>query len=357
MRFSARTTPPRLSNGETSTMVDIISPRLDNPAKHQPRGWMRTSNLAGALSDTRALSEWEQRVMLTGFRERPDLYAELSVLTPDADGKLPKGELDKILVRAKTAGKGDAASIQGTAQHKVLETRLLTGELIGTPAMRAYQLALETLLREHHLVLKSELTERIVVNDEVKCAGRFDAALTDRLTGLLHIADLKTKQGAFWSLLEPRAQLAIYANATAMWDAKGASYVDMPAFDRAIGIVMHIPQGGPTWDAESASYTDMPELLNMDLAKGWRTALRAYEIVCDRSEARSTAALRDAVRPHPGLPTVERYARLLMTVDTPADGSALIAEITGRGMWCGELEQCARDRADQIRANMREIAS
>ena len=293
-------------------------------AAHFPRGFMRTSNLISAYVDTRALSIWEQAKMLRGLRARPDLYADLTTCDLDEQGDLSYGDARRIAEAAARHGGADSAAEQGTAQHKVLETRLRTGKLVGTYAMQDAQLALEALLKTHLLQPAPEYAERIVVNTHVKCAGRFDVPLWDMQPGSdrqgprgILMADLKTKKKAFWSVLEQRAQLAVYARADAMWDEAQQCYVTPPPFDLDEGILMHLPQGG-----------GVAQLLRMDLRKGWATACRAREIVDDRAESKSAPMLRDIVRIPPAPTGYAYWSARLALVSSLAEGSEVM---TGAG--------------------------
>jgi hypothetical protein len=296
-------------------------------ARHFPRGFMRTTNLISAYSDTRALSVWEQSKMLRGLRARPDLYAELSVADRDENGDLTYRESRRIAEAALRAGGADAAALQGVAQHRVLEHRLLTGELIGTPEMQDGQLALEALLKAHLLKPAAEYAERTVVNTHLKCAGRFDVPLWDvgayaEKGERLLMADLKTKKKQFWSVLEQRAQLAVYARADAMWDEELQCYVTPPPFDLDEGVIMHLPQRQEDLPEEMRTSV---QLIRADLRKGWATACRAREVVDDRAEAKSAPMLRDIImRPAP-FTTLAQFAARLALVDSLPEGSEVLS--------------------------------
>lgn len=314
-------------------------PRLDDPSRHQPRGWMRTSNLIGAYSETRALHEWEVEVACRGLIVSPELYEKLCVMPEDAT----RNDFLAWFEECKTAAKANAAAVRGTARHNMMEGWLLTGREAGTPSMLLQLAELKRALLQHLLTPVRELTERIIVNDELQCAGRFDCALSDLQNGKLLMADLKTKRRQFWTLLEVRAQLAVYARATCMWDPQGQHYTDMPPFDPDEGVIIHMPQDGQL-DEQGRPGPPVVHLMNADLRKGWRTALRAREVVDDRAEAKSKATLDGCLRPHPGITFVEAYARRFASVGSLAEGSALVREIqhlTGSLTMPPELNQAA----------------
>lgn len=290
-------------------------------AKPFPRGFMRTSNLVGAYSELRALMIWSQHRVLEGMIERPDLYADLSVLPRDEEGKIPYRDGQRITEAALSAAKADRWSVIGTAYHKALEIRLTTGALVGTREIRDGILALEAHMRACLLRPAPALTERVVVNTKVMCAGRFDVPVYDLAgeTPVLKMADLKTKRKQFWSVLEVRAQLAVYANADAMWDDALGCYVQPPAFDPTEGIILHLPQGGGPL-----------ELLRMDLVAGWRTALRAREVVDDRASAKSAPYLRSLTISPAVLDTVHAACARLALVESLTEGSEVWHQIPER---------------------------
>lgn len=285
-------------------------------AKHFPRGYMRMTNLTGALSETRALNIWEQKKMLRGMRERHDIFAQL--LTADLDDEGDIIGHQKIVDLALRQAKADEASVIGTAYHKVLEHHLRTGQWIGTPLMISETQKLLRMLSDHLLVPVREYAERIVVNTTLKTAGRFDVPVHSMLTGRLLMADLKTKRKKFWTVMEQRAQLAGYAYADAMWDEQLQCYVKPPGFDKTEGIIFHVPQ----------SRTDESppiSLLRMDLEKGWRTAQLAREIVDMRAEAKSAPMLREIEMEPPAYASAEHWEARLRLVTSLAEGSVILA--------------------------------
>lgn len=310
----------RIYNGRY-WLPDVTDPLAWAPgsygAAHMPRGYMRTSNLIGAYSELRALMHWEQEMIMLGFDARPDILAQLSVLPRTEEGRLAHKDARSIAEQALQAAKSDQWSIIGTAYHKALEIRLTTGQLVGTAEIRDGILALEAHMRNALLVPEPSLAERIVVNAKTKTAGRFDVPVWDYRDGpkVLRMADLKTKRKQFWSVLEQRAQLAVYANSDGMWDERLCCYVPVPKFDLSWGVILHVPQGGGAID-----------LLWMDLAKGWATALRAREVVDDRAESKSAPMLRGLSVCAIPLDTREAVLRRLSLVQTLEEGSAVLAQ-------------------------------
>lgn len=321
-------------------------PGYDGP--HRPKGWMRMSNVISAYVDQKALQEWQDEQALRGFAAFPHLYERLTVM----DSEAPRWKWVRLAEDARALAGANIASERGTARHDMLETWLTTGREQGTTQMLAQLEEVRLAFRDHLFRPVPELTERVIVNEEVQAAGRFDGGVVDLQTGELLVDDLKSKRRQFWTMLEVRAQLAGYARATAMWDADRLCYVDPPRFSQERGVVIHMPVDGNP-DEESPDFGKPCVLLmDADLEKGWVTAKRAFEVVKDRAEAKSVGALR-CVRQLPALSDVERYAVLLAAVETPAEGSALVQEILGRDLWCAELEQVARESVERMMSETR----
>lgn len=306
--------------------------------KHQPWGWMRMSNVIGAYSDQRALQLWQDEMALRGFAERHDLYERLCVMPADAS----REKWVALAEEARIAAKANAPAARGTARHDMLETWLTQSRAVGTVSMKLQLTEIITAFNDHLLRPVPELTERIIVNEQIQAAGRFDGAVIDLQTGELLIDDLKTKRRQFWTMLEVRAQLAGYTHATAMWCPRTLCYVDPPRFSQDIGIVVHLPVDG------DENGKPVVHLLDADLRKGWKTARRAYNVVKDRSEAKSAQGLA-CKRIPPKLTDVERYALLLAAVETPAEGSKLLAEISAKvGTVPLELQEVAEQSAMRL---------
>jgi hypothetical protein len=311
-------------------------------ARPFPRGYMRTSNLIGAYSELRGLMMWEEKQILIGLLERPDLYAALSVLPRDKEGQFSYPDSMSITQQAMSAAKADRWSVMGTAYHKALEVRLTSGQLIGTPEIRDGILALEGMLRAALLKPVPSLAERIVVNNTVRVAGRFDVPVMDMRepTEVLRMADLKTKRKRFWSVLEQRAQLAVYAYADAMWDPERMCYVPLPNFDLREGVILHLPQGGGPLD-----------LLRMDLIAGWTTARRAREVVDDRAQAKSEPYLRTLRIPPILLDTPHAVRARFALCETLEEGSAVLMQVKPDVIPLAELDDIVRHTIDRIREN------
>lgn len=288
-------------------------------------GWMRVTTLVKAIAEARALDLWHQRELLKGLAAREDLYdlvcATVSTVKDPGDLRAALEDLaTKILLAAGT----DSGANRGTAFHGFAEAQ---DQGLMHFARRKWHGRLTNYssgLAAHRLQVIPEYIERRVVILEYGAAGTLDRVLLDQTSGLLVIGDLKT-QKSFWTWLEIAAQLAAYARADAMWDRSAKRYVDMPEVSQEEAVVAWAP-------ADHPEIPDSVDFFTVDLEKGRRALRVCQEAIQLRSEARSSKQTWGVLRPMPELSTVESYAARLETVETPAEGSALWAEITARGL-------------------------
>lgn len=261
-----------------------------------PRGLMRVTNLVGAITDTRALSRWEQEQTLIGLVRDPSLYELLVIKVhqwtqagvdfsslrdhPDVREELIGTPFNShshersIIGRAKHAAGANLKRELGNNRHAAWETRGTTGELIGTQEIRDQIVSVEALLAAAGLRVIPMLCERVVRNTVVNAVGKFDNVLEEVSTGRLLMADLKTKQRDFFSWLEIDAQLATYARSE--WMLSGQTYEHGPLqyVDLAEGVVLHAPSDGAP-----------PFLRRADLARGWGIAQLCRQVLDERSYA------------------------------------------------------------------------
>lgn len=277
-----------------------------------PYGIQSCTNLAGAISDTRMLGDWEVERDQIGLGLRPDLAERLAFITAraraagvdfnnlrDSDaGRQYKAELKLIRAEAKDAAGANVFTVQGTNRHDAWEERGKSGLLFGSGQVGEQIERMEALLERKGLRRVPGLQERTIRNVALRAAGRFDDVLqTTRdiewrdgvmLKGMLLMADLKTKRRPFWSMQEVCIQLAVYASAEYMLHEDGRSYADGPlhGVSQEWGVVMRMPSDGGE-----------PELIRANLTRGLADA-RLARAVCDsRSEGKSKATLNEAVWP------------------------------------------------------------
>lgn len=289
-----------------------------------PRGVQSATNLAGAIVESRELGIWERERTQLGLAMRPDLVERMTfavrqvqgsrtALPPAADGSVAwtepldltspgtrladaapglKIELGLIHDEAKRTAGGDAASRQGTNRHDVWEERAKSSRLLGTPEINEQVEKLEALLAANHLRRVPGLQERTVRNVALRAAGRFDDVLKDVRTGELYMADLKTRRRKFYSMLEVRIQLAVYATAEWMLMTPPNPLTPDPWYtlgpkhhvSQQWGIVLRMPADGGD-----------PELVRVNIEKGFEHAMLARQVVDARAEAKSVKAFGEAV--------------------------------------------------------------
>lgn len=291
-----------------------------------PRGVQSATNLAGAISESRALGIWERERSQLGLALRSDLYEQLSLLVNTSvrlngvdlrkklreQGKPGQALIDGLAAiheEAREACGANAAAIEGTNRHDVWELKGATGQLFGTPSINAQLTELEQLLQRSGLERVPGLQERVVRHVELNCAGRFDDVLRATRAinfpvattveghevvsaqsipmGTLLMADLKTKRTPFFSLLEQRIQLAVYATAELLLD--GEAYVVGPRskVHQQWGVILHMPADGER---------EM-RLMRVNLQRGLELAQLARRVCDARSESKSVAAFGEAMWP------------------------------------------------------------
>jgi hypothetical protein len=306
-----------------------------------PRGVQSATNLAGSIVESRMLGIWERERTQIGLALRPDLVErltflihkaqmdqfierdetgavndqrlDLSRLNDSAAGKAIKAELDLIHKEAKQAAGGNLAAQRGTNRHDAWEARGVTGRLFGTPEVNEQIEQLEKLLEQKGLERVPGLHERTVRNVALRAAGRFDDVLrTTREihamggrgcdshgncipAGTLLMSDLKTKQRSYYSWLEVRIQLAVYATAEWMLDIEHADQF-VPYRPYVPGPKHHVNQdwGVILWAPSSGA---PPQLKRANLRKGWAHAELARAVCDARSEAGNVAAHQEAEWP------------------------------------------------------------
>lgn len=308
---------------------------------HKPNGWQRVSNLVSAYSDQFALRMWEIEQTLRGVAMDKALYTELL----DTDlAAMPKDErkrwVEGFVERCKGVAGGAEGSRYGNHRHTVIEELHAGLPMAGQPADVRRQASLyASALVRHGLRAVPGMQERRVLVEELEVVGTLDNIVTQEPGAAgrdLMVADLKT-QKRFWTFLEIAAQLATYAHGDAMWDPETGTWQDMPTVRQDVALVLWMPRVHPSGEPAVDVY-------EVDIAAGWETAKHAYKIVKDRSAAKK----RGWLRPAPPVTETERYAALFASVDSAAEGRALVAEVRQKGLWGPVLADCATAARDRL---------
>lgn len=328
------------AESRVSTRSEIITggryrlPNLDGSPRKG--GWQRVTNLVGAFSDQYGLRMWEIEQGLRGVAWDHTLYTEMvDSFAQEMDKDTRRAWVSDFLERAKDSAKANAGRDFGNHRHAVVELHH-AGLPLGVQnslSRRHVKLYADALVR-HRLQAMPGMQERRVLVESLEACGTLDNILTDMVTGLLHIGDLKT-QKRFWTWLEIAAQEACYANADAIWDAEAGCWVEMPKVSRDVGMVLWMPREHPSGEPQVDIY-------EVDIKAGWETAKLAYRVVKDRAAGKRARNPRGWLRPAPPMTDLERYAALFAGVDSMAEGRSLVAEARRKGVWCTELADCAR---------------
>ena len=352
-------------------------------------GWTRATNLASSISDTKALGDWEQRMVLLGMREALrhvvgsstlDLlladHPVRELLELDVDNLEPgelRGALMSLAETFKTLAKSELGATRGNLAHKMVEHHHAGLPMAGIPQEVLDKLPhYVTRLEVHKLEPIPGMQERQVMVEELNGVGTLDNILRDltmaqepcfelELGGMCtkhhrhisrcgftypalspwtdtcpdFIGDLKT-QKRFWSWLEIAAQLAFYAHGDAMWDPKAGAWVDMPPVNQERALVAWMP-----WEAEEGA--SPVEMYEVNLLEGWETLKLAHQVHARRAAAKRKSEAWGWLRTPPRAGIVEAYAKRLHEAVTRADASAIYAEASGVGVWGPELEQVAAE--------------
>lgn len=321
---------------------------LPDPYEGHERAWTRASTLARAMADEYNLTGWKLRMVALGIARNADLSAgilALSDINEGDDKKTARTLVDKAMERAESS----VGANMGTAFHNFTH-RLDRGESLASLRAPA---EIETDLIEYQATLKRyglgvvpDLVERIVVCPELGAAGTFDRILTQHPGPFspfpLTVGDLKTGKSVEWSWLEWAIQLAIYANATHMWDPATQSYTPMPprdVLDRDRALIIHLPvsKRGPDGKRLPAVGT----VYGVNLIEGWEAAHLAERVRVMRNNGKGYGWSINPVNPE----------ALLIYRVSQADGPELARlwdRHQPRGEWTDAVAHAAAERVARL---------
>jgi hypothetical protein len=247
---------------------------MPHPETGIKQGWTRPSTLAKTLSDTYHLQRWGERMAVKGIANRTDLYA-LAAATPLDD----KDTLNRVAKEAKDAATAGAGANFGTATHSFTES-YDRGEQPTPPEPWNRDLdAYAGMLRDHGLGVYPHWIERMVCTPAAGTVGTFDRIY--RYQDKLVIGDIKTAKQIEFGWLDISIQLAIYANATHIWEPELNAWDPMPELDKKKALVVHILVG-----------TRKCELWEIDIESGWEATQIALDVRAWRSRKDLAARCR-----------------------------------------------------------------
>lgn len=256
--------------------------------------WTRATTFAKSISDTYTLSAWSQRMAVKGLASRADL-----VLAAAACPVTDKGTLDSIVEQAKDAAAARASANLGTAMHNLTQDSdegILAGKRwLELPEsaqrdLRAYR----ALLAEHGIEMMPGYIEKTIVNDTFGIAGTFDRIVMYR--GRPTVLDLKTGRDLQYGWNEIGIQLALYANADAIYDWDQEVFLPMPeGLDTSTGLVIHLPVGRGVAELYEVSLTAAWAACQLchDVRK-WRSTRKLATLVTVAAPNTPGAAVQDA---------------------------------------------------------------
>lgn len=236
------------------------------PEGGKPIGYTRATTVAKALDDQSSLINWRSRMTAVGLAQRPDLLALVTTAGDD------KRRLDELCDKAAEHGGATIRRDLGSAVHSMLEQRILNPDVTLPEPHRTDVNAILQALAEHGLSIVAGMTEQMIVLDELKIAGTVDLVVEDR-NGRRYIADLKTGATVAFGASSWALQLAIYANADAIYrqgpavDGSDDVRIEMPDVNRNIAFIVHCQPG--------SGHADLHQL---DIAAGWEMLPRAVEV-------------------------------------------------------------------------------
>lgn len=209
---------------------------MPHPETGEWQSWTRATTFAKYPSDTFLLDRWGLRLALKGLVSRPDLMAMVAATSLE-----DKGKLNDLGDQCKEAMASSARARLGTALHKFTEDTD-RGEGITAPhPWRDDVLAYVKKLEEKKVEILPEYIELTCVLPNVGVAGTFDRIVRHR--GELVIGDLKTGDDLSYGWGEIATQLAIYANATHIFDWDTLELRPMPEVSKTRALIFHLPVG------------------------------------------------------------------------------------------------------------------
>lgn len=299
-----------------------LLPDPGEPGATSALAWTRATTFAKSISDTFGLTKWQLRMALKGLTMRPDLYARAAAATVD-----DKNVLDQVAEAAKEAAGSSAGASLGSALHQFTE-RVDRGEQVQVPAPWDADVAeYQRVLAEHRIDVDPSLIERIIVVKQHHVAGTLDRIYSSSAWSKPRIGDLKTGKDLSYGWLEIAVQLALYANADAMWNGLTDRYEPMPDVDRETGVVIHLPVG-----------TAKATVYEIDLVAGWEIAQTCAEVrgLRTRRDLAKVAAVKPAA--------VDPLIQQIQQAATEQALTALWQQASTTGQWTNQHTAAAKAR-------------
>jgi len=231
------------------------------PMGEKPVSYTRATTVAKAIEDQHSLIAWKARVTAIGLTKRPELLKMIAV-TDD------RNRLDQLCEDAAASGGATERRDEGTALHRAIELSF-GGEPV-PELFRADVAAVHAELERHGLAVVPGMSEIMVVDDERRIAGTFDLLLTDGAT--VFVGDIKTGKSLDYSGCSFAAQLAIYANAGAIYrqghaaDGSQDTRSPMPTVSLDVALILHVQPNSAQCTVHAVDIAYGAELVELNLA-------------------------------------------------------------------------------------------
>lgn len=270
--------------------TDFRRDRWKRPLIRQHDGndlaYTRCTTFVGAPEDLFNVQRWEKRQVALGLASRTDLLLSVSAHRDD------KEELNRICDQAKEAAGASAASIRGTAVHKLTELVDRGEEL--PRGLDPDTLKMLDAYAEAMKPFKTRDIEARLVQDRAKVAGTTDRILGYR--GGIYIGDIKTGSTVELGTGKIGGQLAMYAHSRP-YDVNKDERLDHHGASTLWGLIIHLP-------------AERPGEVNLhwvDLEKGWGWCQVAGQVRAERARTfkQWTKPFEDGQKPEPKVSEVK----------------------------------------------------
>jgi hypothetical protein len=323
--------------------------QIADPFTGEKKSWTRASNFGKTIVDTFKLNEWHVRTSVEGFLMRPDLAEKyrrtMENFTGSTADKREQNRLCKMAADAAGAKKGARL---GTLVHNVTEEFDRGNFPIIPDNVRQGVLSYLDVMTAHGFKPIPHLIEKVIVcgKDGVNCAGRFDRGLefigeTNEFfrTGQLLVGDVKTAKNIGYSWLEVVQQLAIYANASHIYDHATKTFEPFPTMNLQWALVMSVP-----------AETQVCELFRVDIEQGWELC-KLNLLVRQGRRSKGLAFRLDSPNRLAATDTNEvlDWSARIDKAMCVADLSAIFESAYRKGEWTDELEAYGLNRMHEIR--------
>jgi hypothetical protein len=337
--------------------------KLKHPETGKVQSFTRATTFAKSISDTFALSQWSQRMVLKGAALRSDIIA----MAHSLDVKQDKDKLNGLCEDAKSAAGNKVAANLGTALHSFSEAVDKGMPVEDVPAAQRDDIqAYATAMRTAGVLAVPELIERQTCLPAFEVAGTLDRVLDLSLIepwfasaladagypvgrhndrsheyrdNSLVIGDVKSGQDLQYGWNEIAIQLAIYAlgvRNTGLWNKQTKSWEPALPVRLDFAIVMHMPVGQKTCTLWAL---DLEEAMGaMELCRSVRRWRKMRNLATPLERVTIDEAPPPAVSA--GLSWLERF----QTAGSRGELSALFSDAVAAGVWSDTLKQAGVDR-------------